>query len=87
MTETFLVLCGDQLTGLPVASPVYKISSIFFSRWGAGGRGVFLDSCVVVAVHRPALLILTLFQSNIYKVNVREYSLRIYVVKMNTINY
>ena len=52
-----------------------------------GGMGVFLDSCVVVAVHRPALLILTLFQGNIYKVNVREYSLRIYVVKMNTINY
>ena len=36
---------------------------------------------VVERVHRPALLIFTLFQSNIYKVNVREYPPRIYVVK------
>ena len=46
------------------------MSSIFFS--GGGGGGYFLE--VVVGVHRLALLILTLFQSNIYKVNVREYS-------------
>ena len=30
-------------------------------------------SGVIVGVYRPALLILTLFQKNIYKVNVREY--------------
>ena len=42
----------------------------FFS--GVGGGGCFWK--LVVGVRRPALLILTLFQSNIYKVNVREYS-------------
>ena len=48
-----------------------------------GGRGKFWE--VAVGVHLPALLIFTLFQSNIYKVNVREYRPGIYVVKMNTI--
>ena len=47
------------------------------------GGGKFWE--VAVGVHRPALLIFTLFQSNIYKVNVREYPPGIYVVKMNTI--
>ena len=41
------------------------MSSIFFS------QGYFWQ--VVEGLHRPALLILTLFQSSIYKVNVREY--------------
>ena len=39
---------------------------------------------VLVGVRHPSLLIFTLFQSNIYKVNVREYPLPfggIYVVK------
>ena len=58
---------------LTTGSPVYKMSSIFFS------QGYFWQ--VVEALHRPALLILTLFQSSIYKVNVREYPPRIYVVK------
>ena len=49
------------------------MSSIFFS------QGYFWQ--VVEGLHRPALLILTLFQSSIYKVNVREYPPRIYVVK------
>ena len=47
-----------QLTGLQKASPVYK-------------KTYFWE--VVAGVCRPAPLILTLFQSNIYKVNVREY--------------
>ena len=41
-----------------------KVMIIFPGRVFLGSRSV---------VHRPALLILTLFQSNIYKVNVREY--------------
>ena len=41
-----------------------SLCSIFFS-------GVFLGSCSGVC--RPALLILTLFQSYIYKVDLREY--------------
>ena len=49
-----------------MAQPVYKIT------WGGGGGGGDFWE-VIVGVHRPALLILTLFQSNIYKVNVREY--------------
>ena len=72
-----------SLISLPVRRPVYKIRSIFSSGVG-GGEGYFWE--VVVGVCRPALLIFTLFQSNIYMVNVREYS-GIYVVKMNTINY
>ena len=61
------------LTGLPVASPVYKLRSIFFSGGeGVGGRGV-VSWEVVIGECRPALLILTPSQSNIYKVNVREY--------------
>ena len=42
--------------------------------WAACGatRGYF--GKVVVGVHRPAPVIFTLFQSNIYKVNVRAYS-------------
>ena len=64
-----------------MASPVYKIRSIFL----LGGGGLFLE--VVVGVYRPALLILTPFQSNIYKVNVRESPPGIYVVKMNNTNY
>ena len=51
-----------------MAQPVYKINSIFFL---VGCGGDFWE--VIVGVHRPALLIFTLFQSNIYKVNVREY--------------
>ena len=47
------------------ACAVYKMSSIFFS------QGHLWE--VVVGLHRPALLIFTLFQRNIYKVNVREY--------------
>ena len=39
-----------------------------FSYWGE--EGYFWE--VVVGVYRPVLLILTPFQSNIYKVNVRE---------------
>ena len=57
------------LTGLPVASPVYKTHS--FSSLGGGG-GYLWE--VVVGVRRPALLILTRFQRNIYRVNAREYS-------------
>ena len=49
---------------------------------GGGGREILGSRS---GVHRPALLIFTLFQSNIYKVNVREYPPGIYVVKMNTI--
>ena len=44
---------------------------IFFSGRGWGGWGYFWE--VVVGVHRPLHLIFTLFQSNIYKVNVREF--------------
>ena len=44
----------------------------FFLGGGGEGGGYFWE--VVVGVHCLALLILTLFQSNIYKVNVREYS-------------
>ena len=44
------------------------IKYVPFSYWGEGGY--FWE--VVVGVYRPALLILTPFQSNIYKVNVRE---------------
>ena len=73
-----------SLISLPVRRPVYKIRSIFSSGVG-GGEGYFWE--VVVGVCRPALLIFTLFQSNIYMVNVREYPSGIYVVKMNTINY
>ena len=46
--------------------------------WAACGAAQFL---VVMRVHRPALLIFTLFQSNIYQVNVREYPPGIYDVK------
>jgi len=43
---------------------------------------------ILVGVCRPALQILTLFQTNNYKANVREYSLGIlFVKKMNTISY
>ena len=42
-----------------------------FLRGGGGGRGYFWE--VVEGVHRPPHLIFTLFQSNIYKVNVREF--------------
>ena len=63
-----------------------------FINWAACGTAQFIKwvpfffwqgYCwqVVEGVHRPALLIFTLFQSNIYKVNVREYPLRIFVVK------
>ena len=55
------------LTGLPVASPVYKTHS-----FSSLGGGYFWE--VIVGVRRPALLILTPFQRNIYKVNAREYS-------------
>ena len=50
------------------------MSIIFFSTVGGGGEGGE-GKCweVAVRVHGPALLIFTLFQSNIYKVNVREY--------------
>jgi len=44
------------------------MNSIFFSQ---GGGGYFWE--VAVGVCRLALLIFTLFQSNIYEVNVREY--------------
>ena len=46
---------------------------IFFSGGGGeeGGWGYFWE--VVVGVHHPLHLIFTLFQSNIYKVNVREF--------------
>ena len=50
----------NLLTGLPVASALYKM--LFFCRGGS-----------VVGVYRPPHLIFTLFQSNIYKVNVREF--------------
>ena len=80
----FHVLLKILLTGLPVAQPGYKMTIIFFLKGaGGGGRGKFWE--VAVGVHLPALLIFTLFQSNIYKVNVREYRPGIYVVKMNTI--
>ena len=45
---------------------------IFFSVGGEeGGGGISWE--VVVGVHRPLHLIFTLFQSNVYKVNVREF--------------
>ena len=50
----------NLLTGLPVASAVYKM--FFF----LSGGGVFLGSRF--GVYRPPHLIFTLFQSNIYKV-------------------
>ena len=53
----------NLLTGLPVASALYKM--LFFVVAGGGGS--------VVGVYRPPHLIFTLFQSNIYKVNVREF--------------
>ena len=53
----------NLLTGLPMASKVYN----FF----LSGGGYFRE--VVVGVYRPPHLIFTLFQSNIYKVNVREF--------------
>ena len=40
---------------------------------------------VAVGERNPALLIFTLFQSNIYKVNLREYPPGIYVVKMDNL--
>ena len=45
---------------------------------GGRGGGVLERYCweVVGGVHGPALLILTLLQSNIYKVNEREYTSR-----------
>ena len=49
----------NLLTGLPVASTLYKML-VFLSWWGGGGS--------VVGVYRPPHLIFTLFQSNIYKV-------------------
>ena len=63
-----------------------------FINWAAFGAAQFIKWVpfffsqgyfwqVVEGVHRPALLNFTLFQSNIYKVNVREYPPRIYVVK------
>ena len=63
------------------------MSSILFSGGGGGGGGVFLGSRTV-GLHRPAFLIFTLFQSIIYKVNVREDPSipgppGIYVVKMD----
>ena len=66
---------GTNLPACLWGRPVYKISSIYFS------EGYFWE--FVVGVHRPAFLIFTLFQRNIYKVNVREYppSPGIYVVK------
>ena len=51
---------------------------MFFS--GGGGGGYFWE--VIGGVCRPALLIFTLFQGNIYKVNVRDPP-RFYVVKKN----
>ena len=56
---------NHYLTGLPVVNAVYKMSFIFFS------EGYFWE--VIVGVHRLAHLIFTLFQSNIYKVDVREF--------------
>ena len=44
----------------------------FFLR-GRGSGGGVISWEVVVGVHRPPHLIFTLFQSNIYKVNVREF--------------
>ena len=55
-------------------------SNMEYISGGTGGGGC------ISGVYRPALLIFTLFQSNIYKVNVREYPPGIYVVKMNTVN-
>ena len=50
------------------------MSSIFFSGVGVGGGGGGDFWEVVVRVCRPAVLIFTPFQSNIDKVNVREYA-------------
>ena len=61
------------------------MSSIFFSGGGGGGgAGDFWE--VVVRVCRPAVLIFTLFQSNIDKDNVREYA-RGFTSSKNQINY
>ena len=49
-----------------------KWLSFFSQGAGVGGGGV-ISWEVVVGVHRPPHLIFTLFQSNIYKVNVREF--------------
>ena len=70
--------CGEQ--GALVASLACK-----FRRGGGrgGGGGIFGKSEWGYAVQRS--LILTLFQSNIYEVNVREYPPGIYVAKMNTV--
>ena len=57
-------------------SPVYRTG-------GGGGVGVWED---VVGVRRPALLIFTLFQSNIYKFNVREYPREFMSWKRTTFN-
>ena len=53
---------------------------MFFSGGGGGGGALFLGSHRGVC--RPALLIFTLFQGNIYKANVRDPP-RFYVVKKN----
>ena len=46
-------------------------NGFYFFLGGGGGGGVFLGSRT--GVHRPPHLIFTLFQSNVYKVNVREF--------------
>ena len=49
-----------------------KYVAIFFGGEGVGLERYFWE--VVGGVHGPALLILTLLQNNIYKVNEREYT-------------
>ena len=56
----------NSLTRLPQGGPSYKIPSFF------SPGGIIWE--VIVRVCCPALQILTLLQSNSYKVNVREYS-------------
>ena len=64
---------NNSLSGLPQGRP--SLSNTFYFL----PRGVFLGSCSGVCC--PALQILTLFQSNSYKVNVREYFPMISYVK------
>jgi len=70
----FSKVCDRELPFINWAAFGAKNEFHFFS-----SQGYFWQ--VVEGVHRPALLNFTLFQSNIYKVNVREYPPRIYVVK------
>ena len=63
---SWLLLHSSSL-GCLWCSPFYKTGFIFLS--GGGGAVVFLGSRRLGA-HRPRHLIFTLFQSNVYKVNV-----------------